>query len=60
LNSNTFHVEYGIEKYYVREGTGSPRGKLSVQATVTSEGKALIKEVLVNGEPYAEAMKSQH
>jgi uncharacterized membrane-anchored protein len=51
------HVAYGLERYYVREGTGNPRGKLTVQAAVPDSGQARIKEVLVDGRPYAEAMK---
>jgi uncharacterized membrane-anchored protein len=51
------HLEYGLERYYVREGTGNPRGKLTVQAAVPDSGQARIKEVFVDGKPYAEAMK---
>ena len=51
-------VEYGLERYFVREGTGSPRGKLTVQAVVPVSGRALIKQVFVDGKPYAEAMKA--
>jgi uncharacterized membrane-anchored protein len=55
---STMHVEYGLERYYVREGTGNPRGKLTVQAAVSDSGQARIKQVFVDGKPYAEAMKS--
>jgi uncharacterized membrane-anchored protein len=55
--TNSIHVEYGLEKYFVAEGTGNPQGKLKVQAAVTESGRASIKEVFVNGVPYAEAMK---
>ena len=51
------HLEYGLERYYVREGTGNPRGKLTVQAAVPDSGQARIKEVFVDGKPYAETMK---
>lgn len=54
---NTVHLEYGLERYYVREGTGNPRGKITVQAAVPDSGQARIKEVFVDGKPYAEAMK---
>jgi len=50
-------VEYGLERYYVSEGTGNPQGKLTVQAAVPKSGRATIKEVFVDGKPYAEAMK---
>ena len=54
---NTVHLEYGLERYYVREGTGNPRGKITVQAAVPDSGQAQIKEVFVDGKPYAEAMQ---
>ncbi len=50
-------VEYGLERYYVREGTGNPRGKLTVQAIVPASGRASIRQVFLDGVPYAEAMK---
>ena len=52
------HVEYGLERYYVREGTGNPAGKLTVRAVATASGQARIKEVLLDGKPYAGAMKA--
>jgi len=55
--TNSIHVVYGLERYYVREGTGNPRGKLTVQAAVPASGNAVIKQVFVDGKPYAEAMK---
>jgi len=55
----TIRVEYGIEQYFVAEGTGNPRGKLTVQAAVSSSGRATIKEVFVDGKPYVEVMKEQ-
>lgn len=51
-------VNYGIEKYFVAEGTGNPRGKLTVAAAISSTGQASIKDLLVDGKPYAEAMKN--
>lgn len=55
--ASTVQVEYGLERYYVREGTGNPRGKITVQAAVPASGQARIKEVFVDGQPYAQAMK---
>ena len=55
--ANAVHLEYGLERYYVREGTGNPRGKLTVQAVVPSSGQARIKQVFLDGKPYAEVMK---
>jgi uncharacterized membrane-anchored protein len=55
--TNAIHVEYGLERFYVHEGTGNPRGKLTVQAVVPASGRASIKQVFLDGKPYAEAMK---
>jgi uncharacterized membrane-anchored protein len=55
--TNSIHVEYGIERFYVAEGLGNPAGKLTVQAVVPPSGRARIKEVFLDGKPYAEAMK---
>ena len=52
-------VEYGLERYYVQEGTGNPRGKLTVQVAVDAAGKPVIKQVFLDGKPYAEAMRQQ-
>lgn len=49
-------VHYGLERYYVREGTGNPTGKLTVEAAVPKSGKAVIKQVFVDGKPYREVM----
>jgi uncharacterized membrane-anchored protein len=51
------HVVYGLERYYVREGTGNPRGKITVQVAIPASGQGRIKQVFLNGTPYAEAMK---
>ena len=56
-SGNSIHVEYGIEKYFVAEGTGNPRGKLTAQVVVSKSGRANIKEVFVDGKPYSEMMK---
>lgn len=44
-------LDYGLERYYVREGTGNPQGKVTVQAAVPPSGQGVIKEVLVDGKP---------
>ena len=56
-SAGSVHVEYGLEQYFVAEGTGQPQGKLTVQAAVSKSGHASIKEVFVDGKPYAGAMK---
>jgi uncharacterized membrane-anchored protein len=58
-NQTTVNVDYGLERYYVSEGTGNPTGKLTVEAAVPSSGRAVIRQVYIDGKPYAEAMKSQ-
>lgn len=50
-------IDYGLERYYVREGTGTPSGKLTVRVSVPASGQGVIKEVYVDGRPYTEAMK---
>jgi len=52
-------VEYGLERYYVSEGTGNPTGKLTVQVAVPASGQGVIKQVFVDGVPYAKALKQQ-
>ena len=49
-------LEYGLERYYVREGTGNPQGRLTVEASIDSAGVARIAEVYVDGVRYREAM----
>ncbi len=58
-STGSVHVEYGLEQYFVAEGTGNPRGKLTVQAAVAGSGWANIKAVFVDGKPYIQAMKEQ-
>ena len=56
--TNSIHVEYGIERYYVAEGTGNPpRGKLTAQAVVPASGRARLKQVFLDGKPYEQVMK---
>jgi uncharacterized membrane-anchored protein len=52
-------IEFGLERYYVHEGSGNPRGKLTVQVAVSKSGKGVIKQVFLDGEPYAKAMHRQ-
>jgi uncharacterized membrane-anchored protein len=55
----TTRVEYGLERYYVSEGTGNPTGKLTVQVAVPASGHGVIKQVFIDGVPYSKAMKKQ-
>ena len=49
-------VDYGLERYYVAEGTGNPVGTLTVEVSVPKSGRGIIREVYLDGRPYAEAM----
>jgi uncharacterized membrane-anchored protein len=55
--TNSIHIEYGLERFYVAEGTGNPTGKLTAQVVVPASGHGRVKEVFVDGKPYAGAMK---
>lgn len=59
-NPPNLRVEYGLERFYVREGTGNPRGKLTVEVAIPSSGQGIIREVYLDGVKYAEAMKRQN
>ena len=54
----TVRVAYGLERYYVREGTGNPSGKITVEVAVPASGQGVIRQVFVDGQPYAEAMRA--
>ncbi len=58
-NPASVRVNYGLERFYVREGTGNPRGKLTVDVAIPTSGKGIIREVYLDGVKYAEAMKKQ-
>ncbi|MGD0812071.1 MAG: GDYXXLXY domain-containing protein [Verrucomicrobiota bacterium] len=55
--TSAVHVDYGIEKYFVAEGTGNPTGKLTVQVVVPASGRPTNQQVFVDGKSYACAMK---
>ena len=57
--AESVRVHYGLEQYFVAEGTGNPQGKVTVEAAVPKSGRATIKEVFVDGKPYREVMKQQ-
>ena len=58
--TNSIHVEYGIEHFYVTEGTGNPTGKLTAQVVVSASGRGHVKEVFMDGKPYTKAMKGKY
>jgi uncharacterized membrane-anchored protein len=55
--TNSVHVEYGLERFYVGEGTDNLAGKLTAQVIVPTSGRGHVREVFVDGKPYAQAMK---
>jgi uncharacterized membrane-anchored protein len=63
--TNSIHVEYGIERYYVAEGTGNPpvlrgnsgHGKPTARVVVTESGRARLQQVFLDGKPYEQAVK---
>jgi uncharacterized membrane-anchored protein len=57
LSPGNTAVTYGLERFYVREGTGNPHGTLTAEVAVPQRGSAALKNLLLNGVPYAEAMK---
>jgi uncharacterized membrane-anchored protein len=49
----TINVDYGIERYFVPEGKGSPRFKrMEVEASVSPSHRLYIKRVLLDGKAY--------
>lgn len=48
-----WRVMYGIEEYYVQEGTGTPvQSDTTVRLRVGKDGKARIETVMVRGKPW--------
>ena len=58
-NHEQVRVEYGLERFYIHEGTGNVRGKLTAEIAVTDSGQGMVKQVFVDGKPFAETVK-QH
>jgi uncharacterized membrane-anchored protein len=56
---DSLRVDYGLERFYVREGTGRPTGKITVEAALTPSGSAFIRQVYIDGKPYADVMRNQ-
>lgn len=48
-----FHLDYGIERYYVPEGKGRlPQGKIEAEVALTDDGRPFLTRLLVDGRPY--------
>ncbi|MFH1066357.1 MAG: GDYXXLXY domain-containing protein [bacterium] len=43
---------YDIEKYFVPEGEGNPRGKITVAIVIRPDGQAQIKQLYNDGKPW--------
>lgn len=57
--SNLVRVSYGVERYFVAEGTGTPPAdaRMTAELSVASDGRAWLKQVYLNGRPYGEVMR---
>jgi len=55
----TARVEYGVEQYYVAEGSGTPPAekKMTAELSVSGLGQARLKAVYLDDRPYAEVMR---
>ena len=45
------HIRYGLERFYVAEGTGNARGRLTVDVAVSPNGRPLLKQLYLDGRP---------
>ena len=45
-------LDYGIRRYYVPEGKGNPEGKITVDIVLNRQGRAMIKQLYSDGEPW--------
>lgn len=56
VGASEAEVDFGLSRFYVREGTGNPRGKLVADVVVSPSGEPRLRDLLVDGVPYARAM----
>ena len=52
IETRTVWVDYGIGKFFVPEGKGTPRGKMVAVVAVGRGGRPTLKGLLVDGRPY--------
>jgi uncharacterized membrane-anchored protein len=53
VSATPLGVEYGIERYYVPEGKGTPPpGRREAEVALTDDGRAYLVRLLVDGTPY--------
>ena len=58
-NHDRVRVGYGLERFYVHEGTGNVHGKLTAEIVVPDSGQGTVKQVFVDGKPYAKTAREQ-
>ena len=52
IETRTVWVDYGIDKFFVPEGKGTPHGKMVAIVAVGRGGRPHLKRLLVDGRPY--------
>ena len=52
-------VDYGLERYYVPEGTGNPQGRLLADVAIPASGHGSLRQLLLDGQPYEQAMRAR-
>lgn len=48
---NTVRIEYGIEQFFFERHAQLPTGNITVEVSVASSGRAMLSQMLHNGEP---------
>ena len=51
-SGNVVRVAYGIEKFFIPEGKGNPRGKIVAMVALASNGHPYLKSLSVDGRPF--------
>ncbi len=51
-SANVVRVAYGIEKFFVPEGKGNPRGRIVATVALASNGHPYLKSLRVDGRPF--------
>lgn len=56
-----YRVEYGIERFYVAEGTGTPPrdARVTAEIAVSALGQGYVREVYLDGRRYADVMRGE-
>lgn len=51
-NADEVMVHYGIERYYVPEGKGDLRGRITVEVALAPSGQPTIRQIFVDGKAF--------